>query len=161
MSERVAFVGRNAVPPHLMPFTPPPPHHISSWSVLYLQLQGMDNILQEQRRKYPITVEVISSLLRAFGHAFFSALSPGVHIKPHHGPTNRKLRIYLPLIIPDGKKAALRVGGETRLLEEGETLLFDDSFEHESADHQILERVRRHKGLAANLGGGRGFYVSH
>ncbi len=37
----------------------------------------------------------------------FSALSPGAHIEPHRGPTNRKLRIYLRLIIPDGKKNSI------------------------------------------------------
>ena len=36
----------------------------------------------------------------AYGHAFFSALAPGTHVTPHHGPTNKKLRLHLPLVIP-------------------------------------------------------------
>ena len=65
---------------------------------------------------------------RAYGHAFFSALSPvrhlfhpahtaslisfmrrwlarqNTHITKHHGPTNKKLRVHLPLIGTDGSR---------------------------------------------------------
>ncbi len=63
-------------------------------------------------------------------HAFFSALTPGAHVKDHNGPTNRKLRIQFPLVGVEGSR--LRVGDETRDLEEGKCLIFDDSFNHEA-----------------------------
>ena len=48
---------------------------------------------------------------RSYQHAFFSALTPGTHILKHHGPTNKKLRIHLPLIGVPGSE--LRVADTT------------------------------------------------
>jgi hypothetical protein len=64
------------------------------------------------------------------GHAFFSALSPGTHITRHHGPTNKKLRLHLPLSGVEGSR--LRVGAETRAIVAQQPFVFDDSFEHEA-----------------------------
>jgi len=60
----------------------------------------------------------------------FSALAPGTHIRKHNGPTNKKLRVHLPLVVPDGCR--LRVGDTTVAVEAGVPLCFDDSFEHEA-----------------------------
>lgn len=48
------------------------------------------------------------------------------------GPTNKKLRVHLPLITPGGGLARLRVGFETREACAGRAFVFDDSFEHEA-----------------------------
>lgn len=45
---------------------------------------------------------------RHYSHAFFSALTPGSHILKHTGPSNRMLRVWLPLCGMDGFR--LRVG---------------------------------------------------
>jgi aspartyl/asparaginyl beta-hydroxylase (cupin superfamily) len=63
------------------------------------------------------------------GLAYFSVLSPGVHIKPHCGPTNSRIRIHLGLLAPAG--ATMRVGHEPRPWREGACSVFDDSWEHE------------------------------
>jgi aspartyl/asparaginyl beta-hydroxylase (cupin superfamily) len=63
------------------------------------------------------------------GLAYFSVLNPGVHIKPHCGPTNSRIRIHLGLLAPAG--ATMRVGDETRPWQEGACSVFDDSWEHE------------------------------
>ena len=60
----------------------------------------------------------------------FSLLEPGARIHPHHGQINARLICHLPLIVPPG--CALRVGNETRPWILGETLIFDDSIEHEA-----------------------------
>ena len=52
------------------------------------------------------------------------------HITKHHGPTNKKLRLHLPLCGTDGSR--LRVGSETRPVVAGQPFVFDDSFEHEA-----------------------------
>jgi hypothetical protein len=62
--------------------------------------------------------------------ALFSLLRPGTHIRPHHGLINTRLICHLPLIVPGGCR--IRVGSEVRSWEQGETLIFDDSFEHEA-----------------------------
>ena len=52
-----------------------------------------------------LTSYVNGTVIRlAFGRSaigFFSALTPGSHILKHHGPTNKKLRVQLPLIVPN------------------------------------------------------------
>ncbi len=62
--------------------------------------------------------------------ALFSILRAGTHIPPHNGMLNTRLICHLPLIVPPGCR--LRVGGETRTVEAGKALLFDDSIEHEA-----------------------------
>jgi aspartyl/asparaginyl beta-hydroxylase (cupin superfamily) len=62
--------------------------------------------------------------------AFFSLLRPGAHIPAHSGVTNIRAIVHLPLIVPPG--CAFRVGGETRIWEEGQAFAFDDTIEHEA-----------------------------
>lgn len=56
-------------------------------------------------------------------------MHPGVHVWPHCGPTNCRIRSHLGLVIPEGPR--LRVGNETRTWELGKFIVFDDSIEHE------------------------------
>jgi aspartyl/asparaginyl beta-hydroxylase (cupin superfamily) len=60
----------------------------------------------------------------------FSLLAPNTAIPPHVGVNNARLVCHLPLIVPEG--CWFRVGGETRLWERGEVLVFDDTIEHEA-----------------------------
>ncbi len=71
--------------------------------------------------------------------AIFSRLTPGTHIRPHHGMLNTRLICHLPLIAPDG--CALRVGSETRPWHDGRMLIFDDSFEHEAWNRGTQTRI--------------------
>ena len=71
--------------------------------------------------------------------ALFSLLRAGTHIRPHHGLLNTRLICHVPLIVPPGCR--LRVGGETRAPREGETMIFDDSFEHEAWNDGSSTRV--------------------
>ena len=65
--------------------------------------------------------------------AFFSILSPGKHIPPHRGPFKGVLRYHLGLIVPEPKeKCRIRVDDEVRYWQEGHSLLFDDSYQHEA-----------------------------
>lgn len=64
--------------------------------------------------------------------AFFSILAPRTHIPPHHGVTNTRLTVHLPLIVPPG--CTFRVGGEERPWVEGVAWAFDDTIEHEATN---------------------------
>jgi aspartate beta-hydroxylase len=77
-----------------------------------------------------VTCGLLEQVPRAYEHAFFSALTPGTHIIKHHGPTNKKLRIHLPLAGVSGSR--MRVADSVHEAEEGKVLVFDDSFEHEA-----------------------------
>jgi aspartate beta-hydroxylase len=66
-----------------------------------------------------------------YKHSLISALAPGTHITPHNGPTNKKLRVHIPIVVPDSG-CSLRCAGETQEIKEGKVIIFDDSFEHEA-----------------------------
>jgi aspartate beta-hydroxylase len=103
-------------------------HDAGDWNVFYLFLHNMD--FAANRALCPTTVSLLESIGDQYDHAFFSALAPSTHIKRHHGPTNKKLRCHLPLVVPPACR--LRVGDETIEVEEGKCFVFDDSFEHEA-----------------------------
>jgi len=111
-----------------------------TWNVAYLYLHGLD--FEENVSRCPQTVRLLNEVLpRHYSHAFFSVLSSGTHVTPHYGPTNKKLRIHLPLIVPQDA-AWLRVADCRLYLEEGKVIMFDDSHEHEAGnDHTKLPRV--------------------
>ena len=81
---------------------------------------------------------------QAPGQVTILRMEGGTILAPHCGPRNSRLTAHLPLIVPEidesaqGSGVGLRVGppqgeGEAwRRWEEGEVLIFDDSFEHEA-----------------------------
>ena len=93
----------------------------------------------ENCARCPVTTRLLKALPRSYQHAFFSALTPGTHIIKHHGPTNKKLRIHLPLVGAAGSE--LRVAEHHVGNKEGECMVFDDSFEHEAWHKGVDTRV--------------------
>ena len=88
--------------------------------------------------------------------AGFSALGANTWLKPHFGTTNGQLKFHLGLIVPRGGTggtggtgertggkacATFRVGRKTRSWQEGKTIFFDDSFNHEAWNRCDTERV--------------------
>jgi ornithine lipid ester-linked acyl 2-hydroxylase len=64
--------------------------------------------------------------------AMISILSPRKHILDHRGPYKGVLRYHLGLIVPkDAPSCRIRVGDDIRHWEEGKSLIFDDTFNHE------------------------------
>ena len=105
-------------------------HDRGNWNVFYLHLHNVD--FSGNRALCPATCAAVERLPRAYEHAFFSALAPKTHVASHHGPTNKKLRVHLPLVVPEGSESRLRVGDEVVRLREGVPYVFDDSFQHEA-----------------------------
>ena len=66
------------------------------------------------------------------GRMKIAVLEGKSHVKPHFGVTNTKLRVNLPLVVPQDASSYLRIGDVTEQLEEGKIVVFDDSFEHEA-----------------------------
>lgn len=63
--------------------------------------------------------------------AFFSILSPHKRIPPHRGPYRGVVRCHLGLMIPEPPDSCgISVGGEVRHWRDGQTLFFDDGYEH-------------------------------
>jgi beta-hydroxylase len=64
--------------------------------------------------------------------AMISILSPRKHILDHRGPYKGVLRYHLGLIVPeDAERCRIRVGEDFRHWEEGSSMIFDDTFNHE------------------------------
>lgn len=109
-----------------------------NWNVFYLNLHNMT--FEENIERAPKTSALINSLKDQYHHTFFSALSPKSHITQHCGPTNKKLRVHLPLVV-SGNGARMRVGDETVVLEEGKCIVFDDSYNHEAWNDDDKSRI--------------------
>jgi aspartate beta-hydroxylase len=112
-----------------------------SWDVFLFYERSRKN--EENCARCPTITRVIenSSTVRTqAGLLYVSKLSPGTHIRPHLGPTNVRLRCHLGIRIPDGD-CGLKVGGETRVWEEGRCIVFDDSLEHEAWNHTGEDRI--------------------
>jgi Aspartyl/Asparaginyl beta-hydroxylase len=105
----------------------------ADWSAFYLWQNGAP--VSEHARRCPVTAAALERLPmpRTDGRsptALFSILKPHTHIPPHWGMINTRLICHIPLIVPEGCR--LRVGNETRAVEFGKALIFDDSIEHEA-----------------------------
>lgn len=99
------------------------------WNVFYMYLHNMS--FDKNLEKVPKTKELLNSNTpRQYYHAFYSAANPNTHIMKHSGPTNKKLRIHLPIC--GVEKSRMRVGETIINQEEGKAYAFDDSFEHEA-----------------------------
>ena len=87
--------------------------------------------IESNRRQCPRTAELIDGI-PDLTTAFFSILEPGAHIKAHKGPTRAVLRYHLALIVPEpAERCRIRVGSTTHVWREGQSLVFDDTFDHE------------------------------
>jgi len=103
------------------------------WSAYFLWKEGVR--LESHVARCPRTVEALACVPQVdvpgrAPTAFFSILAPQTHIPPHHGVTNTRLTVHLPLVVPPG--CVFRVGGEERLWREGVAWAFDDTIEHEA-----------------------------
>lgn len=79
----------------------------------------------------PRTMELLRKIPGA-KTAFFSILSPRMHIPPHCGPYKGVIRYHLGLIVPEPKEQCrIRVADQVAHWEEGRSMFFDDTFEHE------------------------------
>lgn len=112
------------------------------WSSYFLWQHGEPVIAHQQR--CPVTSAALAEVDQAdiaglCPNAMYSALEPHTRIPPHHGETNARLVVHLPLIVPGD--CLLRVGFETRRWVPGRILAFDDSIEHEARNDSDALRV--------------------
>ena len=90
--------------------------------------------------------------------AFFSIMEPGTHVPRHRGLTKAWLNCHLPLIVPDdGGRCEIAINGEFHRWEQGQWLVFDETFEHEvwnlSSQPRVVLflQVQRPMGAAGRL----------
>jgi aspartyl/asparaginyl beta-hydroxylase (cupin superfamily) len=99
------------------------------WKTFFLYGYGFEAKLGVQM--CPKTAELMRRI-PGMTTAMFSILSPHKHILDHRGPYKGVLRYHLGLIVPrDASACRIRVGEDVRHWEEGKSLVFDDTFNHE------------------------------
>lgn len=114
-----------------------------SWEAFFFYRRGKR--FDANHRRCPKTSEVLESveLCRIADQApeiLFSVLKPGSHINAHHGVTNVRLVLHLPLVVP--RDCALNlVGHGEHPWEEGRLVMFDDTYLHEAWNRSQATRI--------------------
>lgn len=103
------------------------------WAAIHLydSMKRKDKACQ----RYPYTAKTLEQLpLFKIGgnpvEVLFSILKPHTKIPAHYGTSNARLTVHLPLIVPGD--CGLKAGDESRAVQEGKLMFFDDSFLHEA-----------------------------
>ena len=104
----------------------------ASWDALFFYRHGRR--FDDTHARFPATSALLDSLdlCRIDGQApeiCFSILQPHSRIEPHHGVTNARVVIHIPLQVPPGCFLELTNVGR-HLWQEGVPMVFDDTFEH-------------------------------
>ena len=101
----------------------------NSWKTYLLAGLGIE--CEKNRKRCPETVRLLDKIPNVL-NAYFSILSPGKHIPPHKGPYNGLVKYHLGLLMPEPKeKCRIRIDDQIKVWEEGKTLIFDDTYNHE------------------------------
>lgn len=114
-----------------------------AWDAFFFYRHGKRYDANHER--CPRTSEVLESieLCRVADQApeiCFSVLRPGSTIMAHHGVTNTRLVMHLPLLVPPDCALNL-VDAGTHHWVEGELVMFDDTYKHEAWNRSPHTRV--------------------
>ena len=109
-----------------------------SWKVFYLYAMGEKPALN--REKCPQTAAALDQVPGLF-QAFFSILDGGKSVPAHCGPYRGYIRYHLGLVVPAVDPPSIRVKDEVYTWKEGESVLFDDSWDHEVVNKCASDRV--------------------
>ncbi|WP_165230547.1 aspartyl/asparaginyl beta-hydroxylase domain-containing protein [Aquisphaera insulae] len=108
------------------------------WKVYPLNLMGVKPAGFADR--CPRTVALLDRIPGLF-EAFFSILEGGKSIPAHEGPYRGYLRYHLGLVVPHENPPSIRLKDQVYTWKEGESILFDDSWNHEVYNTCAQDRV--------------------
>ncbi|HLJ21163.1 MAG TPA: aspartyl/asparaginyl beta-hydroxylase domain-containing protein [Stellaceae bacterium] len=102
------------------------------WRMFIVKAYGTE--VPENKARCPILASIVEGMPEVLS-ASYSFMAPGKHIPAHRGPFRGVLRFYLALSMPrlaDGRPGAvLRVADGQYRLEDGDYMLWDDTYSHE------------------------------
>ena len=108
------------------------------WKVFYLYAMGEKPAAN--RARCPRTAALLDQVPGLF-QAFFSILDGGKSIPAHAGPYRGYIRYHLGLVVPEDNPPSIRVKDQHYTWKEGESILFDDSWDHEVINKSDGDRV--------------------
>jgi aspartate beta-hydroxylase len=114
-----------------------------AWQAFFFYRHGQR--YDEHHARCPVTSEVLDSidLCRIADQApeiCFSVIRPHTLLKAHHGVTNARLVMHLPLVVPPDCALNVVDVGEHHW-REGELMMFDDTYLHEAWNRSDRSRV--------------------
>ena len=101
---------------------------VGKWRSYFLW--GYGYRIDDNLSRCPRTRDVLARV-PGLATAFFSILAPGTHIPAHRGVSKGLITCHLGLIVPRSGDVRMRVGDRIVRWSEGETLVFDDTYDHE------------------------------
>lgn len=108
------------------------------WNVFMFYSVGKP--FEENLKACPKIAEILGRVPNLF-QAFVSILDPKKSIPAHEGPYLGYLRYHLGIKIPQNNPPSIRVRDQIHTWEEGESILFDDSWEHEVTNNSDSDRA--------------------
>ena len=120
-------------------------HYISAqfdpdkdWRIFYLYAMGEKP--GANRARCPETSALLDQIPDMM-QAFFSILDGGKSVPAHQGPYRGYIRYHLALVVPERDPPSIRIKDQYYTWREGESVLFDDSWDHEVFNKSDSERV--------------------
>ncbi len=110
----------------------------NNWNVFMLYLLGHN--LDEHQALCKETTKLIKTIPNLM-QAFFSILEPGKSIPLHEGPYLGYLRYHLALHVPNDIPPSIYVNSQKYTWQEGQAVLFDDSWPHKVENESQQMRV--------------------
>ena len=101
---------------------------VNMWRSFFIW--GYGYRIDENANRCPRTAALVERI-PGLNSAFFSILAPGTHIPEHRGVTKGLITCHLGLIVPRDGDVRMRVHDRVVRWAEGETLVFDDTYQHE------------------------------
>ena len=131
------------------------PEDLSNGNWKQYGLYTLGKMVPENCLNAPVTCSLIGSVpqivLNRKGDVKFAIMESGTHVRAHSGPTNCRLRAHLgldipniqhPTDIPAESPSRIRVMNEYLTWNNGEIIVFDDSFDHEVWHYNPQNRSR-------------------
>jgi aspartyl/asparaginyl beta-hydroxylase (cupin superfamily) len=116
----------------------------SGWKTMILFYNG-HRIPDFPYHLCPTTTKILETVPLAGRIAGFNRQKPSTGIPLHSDGNNMWLTCQMGVEVPEGEKAWIRVGSETKHWQQGECLLYDTTYEHETMnEHETTERVVLH-----------------
>jgi beta-hydroxylase len=108
------------------------------WKTYFFYAYGYRS--EENCARCPATSRLLAGI-PGMTTAFFSILAPRTHVPAHRGVYKGVLRYHLGLLVPEPERCRIRVADQLLQWREGESLLFDDTYEHEVWNDSDKDRV--------------------